>query len=122
METETLKALLSTMTPLQLTQLVKELEAEWNVTATPTTPVVPPKPDEPSPIAKTEFDVVVTETGPTRVKVLRALRVQRPDLDLRSARTLLDALPATVHEALEEPQARSFKAELESAGATVDLT
>ncbi len=69
---------------------------------------------------KTEFDVVLTEAGEKKVNVIKAVR-GITGLGLKEAKAIVDGAPATVKEALSKDDAEKAKAELEEAGAKVEL-
>ena len=69
---------------------------------------------------QSEFDVVVTDTGLKRINVIKIIRAET-SLDLKSAKGLIDNLPATVMKELSEGQASELQRKLTDAGATVEL-
>lgn len=69
---------------------------------------------------KTEFDVVLTEAGEKKVNVIKAVR-GITGLGLKEAKAIVDGAPATVKEAMSKDDAEKAKAELEEAGAKVEL-
>jgi len=69
---------------------------------------------------KTEFDVVLTEAGEKKVNVIKAVRAIT-GLGLKEAKAIVDGAPATVKEAMPKDDAEKAKAELEEAGAKVEL-
>jgi large subunit ribosomal protein L7/L12 len=69
---------------------------------------------------KTEFDVVLTDAGEKKVNVIKAVR-GITGLGLKEAKAIVDGAPATVKEALSKDDAEKAKAELEEAGAKVEL-
>lgn len=119
LDIQQVKQFLSQLSPRQMAELAEELRAEWRL---PQTPVVDPRPpDPPEPVVSPNRDVVVTDVGASRVAVIRALRALRPELDLRTARDLLKALPAIVGTELAVQAAESLAGPLRDAGATVEL-
>jgi large subunit ribosomal protein L7/L12 len=69
---------------------------------------------------QTEFDVVIKEIGPKKIQVIKAVR-QLTSLGLREAKEVVDAAPSPVLEAVAKEAAEDAKAQLEEAGAVVEL-
>ena len=69
---------------------------------------------------KTEFDVELTEVGPSKVKVIKGVR-EVTGLGLKEAKDLVDAAPKVVKDAMSKEDADALKAKLEEAGAKVTL-
>lgn len=69
---------------------------------------------------KTEFDVVITEAGDKKVNVIKAVR-SITGLGLKEAKAIADGAPCTVKEGMSKEDAEKAKAELEEAGAKVEL-
>ena len=69
---------------------------------------------------KTEFDVELTEVGPSKVKVIKVVR-EVAGLGLKEAKDLVDAAPKVVKDAMSKEDADALKAKLEEAGAKVTL-
>ena len=119
LDIQQVKQFLSQLSPRQMAELAEELRNDWRL---PQTPVVDPRPpDPPEPVVNPDRDVVVTDVGASRVAVIRALRAARPELDLRTARDLLKALPAVVGSGLAVEAGESLAGPLRDAGATVEL-
>lgn len=70
--------------------------------------------------AKTEFDVVLTSAGATKLGVVKLVK-QLSGLGLREAKELVDSAPATLKEGISEMEAQTLKSELEAAGASVEI-
>ncbi|MFM9069102.1 MAG: 50S ribosomal protein L7/L12 [Planctomycetota bacterium] len=70
--------------------------------------------------AKTEFDVVMSAHGDKKLEVVKVVR-QITAMDLMGAKKLVDNPPATIKQGVSEDEAKKVKAELEAAGATVEL-
>ena len=126
MATDTAKVLetLGKMTVLELVELKKAIEEEWGVTAA--APVAaaaaPPAAGDGAAAAeeKDSFDVVLTSTGDKKIQVIKVVRAAT-GLGLTEAKDLVDGAPGTVKEALAKDEAEKLKAELEEAGAGVEL-
>jgi large subunit ribosomal protein L7/L12 len=128
MATDTAKVLetLGGMTVLELVELKKAIEEEWGVTAA--APVaVAAAPGAPAAgdggaaaEEKDSFDVVLTGAGDKKIQVIKVVRAAT-GLGLKEAKDLVDSAPAAVKEALAKDEADKLKAELEEAGAGVEL-
>ena len=69
---------------------------------------------------KTEFDVVLAEVGPNKLKVVKAVK-EACGLGLKEAKDLVDGAPATIKEGLSKDEAENLKKTIEAAGAEVEL-
>jgi large subunit ribosomal protein L7/L12 len=126
MATDTAKVLetLGKMTVLELVDLKKAIEEEWGVTAA--APMVAAAgaaaPGAPAEAAEEQsaFDVVITATGDKKIQVIKVVRAVT-GLGLKEAKDLVDGVPGTVKEGANKDEADSVKAQLEEAGATVEL-
>jgi large subunit ribosomal protein L7/L12 len=114
----------SGLTLLEASDLVKMLEEKLGVSAA--APVaMGPMPgvaaaQEEEAEEKTEFNVVIKEVGPKKIQVIKAVR-QITSLGLREAKEVVDGAPAAVLEAVAKEAAEDAKAQLEEAGAVVEL-
>ena len=127
MATDTAKVLetLGSMTVLELVELKKAIEEEWGVTAAAPMAVAaavgaPAAGDGPAAEEKDSFDVVLTGAGDKKIQVIKVVRAAT-GLGLKEAKDLVDGAPGTVKEALAKDEAEKLKAELEEAGAGVEL-
>jgi large subunit ribosomal protein L7/L12 len=128
MATDTAKVLetLGGMTVLELVELKKAIEEEWGVTAAaPVAVAAAPGAAVGGDGAAAEeekdsFDVVLTSAGDKKIQVIKVVRAAT-GLGLKEAKDLVDAAPGTVKEALAKDEADKLKAELEEAGAGVEL-
>jgi len=114
---------ISNMTVLELSEFVKELEDKFGVTAAAPVAVAAAGPGEqPAEAApeKTEFDVVLTAAGDKKIQVIKAVRTIT-GLGLKEAKALVDGAPAPVKEGVPKDEAEQIKAQLEEAGATVEV-
>ena len=116
MATDTAKVLetLGKMTVLELVELKKAIEEEWGVTAA--APMAAAAPAE----EKSSFDVVITGAGDKKIQVIKVVRAVT-GLGLKEAKDLVDGAPGTVKEGVNQEEADSIKAQLEEAGAGVEL-
>ncbi|MCK5346067.1 MAG: 50S ribosomal protein L7/L12 [Candidatus Heimdallarchaeota archaeon] len=109
---------------LEISELIKDIEENFGVTAA--APVaVPAGPAAGAASAeaaeeKTEFDVVLTETGQAKINVIKAVRTLT-SLGLKEAKELVDSAPKPIKEGISKTEAEEMKKVLEEAGATVEL-
>ncbi|MCT3536321.1 50S ribosomal protein L7/L12 [Lactobacillus crispatus] len=104
-------------TILELNDLVKAIEDEFDVTAA--APVAAAGAADAG-AAKSELDVELTEAGQEKVKVIKAVR-DITGLGLKDSKDLVDGAPKNVKEGVSEDEANDIKAKLEEVGATVTL-
>ena len=106
---------------LELSELVKEVEERFGVSAAAAVAVAAPVAGEAAAAEeKTEFDVVLTEVGANKIAVIKAVR-EITGLGLAEAKAKVDGAPATLKEAASKDDAEAAKAKLEEAGAKVEL-
>jgi large subunit ribosomal protein L7/L12 len=117
---------LGSMTVLELVELKKKIEDEWGITAAAPVAVAAPGA---APAAgdgaaaaeeQTAFDVVLTSAGDKKIQVIKVVRAVT-GLGLKEAKDLVDGAPNTVKEGAAKEEADSIKAQLEEAGAGVEL-
>ena len=112
------------LTVLELSEVVKALEEEFGVSAAaPAAVAAAPVAAGAAPAAaeeKTEFDVVITEAGQEKVKVIKVVK-DITGLGLKDAKALVDGAPKPVKEGVSQDEANDIKAKLEEAGATVEV-
>ena len=125
MATDTAKVLetLGSMTVLELVELKKAIEEEWGVTAAAPVAVAaaPAAGDGAAAVEeKDSFDVVLTAAGDKKIQVIKVVRAAT-SLGLKEAKDLVDGAPNAVKEGLAKDEADKLKAELEEAGASVEL-
>lgn len=112
---------LKTLTVLELSELVSAVEEEFGVSAAAAVAVAAPAEGGAAAVEeKTEFDVVLTDVGATKIQVIKAIR-EATGLGLKEAKAIADGAPATVKEAVPTADAEALKAALEAAGAKVEL-
>ena len=122
---EELKAELGQLTVMQVVDLVKELEEEWNVSAAAPVAAVPMAAGGGAEAAaaeeeKTEFDVVLTSFGANKVSVIKVVRAIT-GLGLKEAKDLVEGAPAAVKEGAPKEEAEDIKKQLEEVGASVEV-
>ncbi|MFC1779305.1 50S ribosomal protein L7/L12 [Thermodesulfobacteriota bacterium] len=110
------------MSVLELAEMVKELEEVFGVSAAAPVAVAAagPAAGEAAAEEKTEFDVVLTAIGEKKINVIKVVRAIT-GLGLKEAKDLVDGTPNTVKEAASKEEAEGIKAQLEEAGASVEL-
>ena len=118
---------LGKMSVLDLVELKKKIEDEWGITAAAPVAVAAPgaaadggadgaaEAEE-----KTSFDVVLTGAGAQKIQVIKVVRALT-GLGLKEAKDLVDGAPQAVKEGVPEDEANSIKAQLEEAGAGVEI-
>ncbi|KPK57429.1 MAG: hypothetical protein AMJ59_19205 [Gammaproteobacteria bacterium SG8_31] len=113
---------LSNMSVLEVTELVKELEDKWGVSAAAPVAAVAAAPGAEAAAAeeKTEFDVVMTSFGGNKVAVIKAVR-GITGLGLKEAKDLVEGTPATIKEGVSKEESEELKKQLEEAGASVEV-
>ena len=106
---------------LELAELVEALEEEFGVSAAAPVVVAGGAADGAAAAdEKTEFDVVLTAAGAQKIAVIKAVR-EATGLGLAEAKALVDGAPKAVKEGVSKEDAEALKANLEEAGATVEL-
>ncbi len=114
---------LGKMTVLELVELKNKIEEEWGITAAaPVAVAAAGGGGAPAEAAeeKTAFDVVLTEAGGQKIQVIKVVRAIT-GLGLKEAKDLVDSAPKPVKEGVAQDEADSIKAQLEEAGASVEL-
>ena len=112
---------LKTLTVLELSELVKAVEEEFGVSAAAAVAVAAPAAGGAAAAEeKTEFDVILKEAGPEKIKVIKVVR-EITGLGLAEAKAIVDGAPKTLKEAASKDEAESIKAKLAEVGATVEL-
>ena len=113
---------IKTLTILELADLVKAVEEEFGVSAAAPVGVVAVAGGAAAPAAeeKTEFDVILTGFGDKKLNVIKAIR-EITGLGLKEAKDLVEGCPKAVKEGVSKDDAEKVKADLEAAGATVEI-
>ncbi|PSH69519.1 50S ribosomal protein L7/L12 [Phyllobacterium brassicacearum] len=114
---------LSNLTVLEAAELSKLLEEKWGVSAAAPVAVAAAAGGGAAVAAveeKTEFDVVLTEAGANKINVIKEVRAIT-GLGLKEAKDLVEAAPKAVKEGAAKDEADKIKAQLEAAGAKVEL-
>ena len=118
-----IKEALNQMPVMELVGLISELEEQWGVSAA--APVAAVAAAGPAAAAEeveeqTEFDVVMSSFGNSKVPVIKVVRALT-GMGLKEAKELVEGVPATIREAVGKEEGEEVKAKLEEAGATVEL-
>lgn len=109
------------LTVLELADLVKQLEEKYGVSAAAPAAVMAAPAAAAAPAAeKTEFDVILSEAGPEKIKVIKAVR-ELTSLGLTEAKAFVESAPKAVKEGVNKDEAEQVKKKLEDAGAKVEI-
>jgi large subunit ribosomal protein L7/L12 len=118
---------LGKMSVLELVELKKKIEDEWGITAAAPVAVAAPGTAPAAGVdgaaagdEQTSFDVVLTGAGDKKIQVIKVVRAVT-GLGLKEAKDLVDGAPNPVKEGVNREEADSIKAQLEEAGAAVDV-
>jgi large subunit ribosomal protein L7/L12 len=117
---------LSSMTVLELSELVKAIEEKFGVTAAAPVVAVGAAPGAAAPGAaaveeeKTEFDVILKDFGAQKIQVIKAVR-ELTDLGLRESKELVEGVPSPVKHGVSKEEAEQAKAKIEDAGGVVEI-
>lgn len=119
---DTFLTALDSMTVMELNDLVKAIEEKFGVSAAAMAAPSAGGGGAAAPAAeeKTEFNLVLTETGANKVSVIKAVR-EITGLGLKEAKDLVDGAPKAVKEGMAKADAEAAKKKLEEAGAKVEL-
>ena len=114
---------LSALTVLEAADLAKALEEKWGVSAAAAVAAAPAAAGgaaAPAAEEQTEFDVILTGDGGKKINVIKEVRAIT-SLGLTEAKTLVESAPKAVKEGVSKDEAAKIKAQLEAAGATVEV-
>lgn len=113
---------LSNLTVLQIAELVSDLEEKWGVSAQAAVAVAagPVAGGGEAAAEKTEFDVILTSFGDSKIKVIKEIR-GITGLGLKEAKALVEGVPKAVKEGVEKDEAEAVKKQLEGVGAAVEI-
>ena len=112
---------LSELTVLEAADLAKALEEKWGVSAAAAVAVAGPAAEAAAPAEEqTEFDVILTGDGGKKIQVIKEVRAIT-QLGLTEAKALVEGAPKAVKEGVNKEEADKVKAQLEKAGAKVEL-
>ncbi|MDO8703643.1 MAG: 50S ribosomal protein L7/L12 [Sulfuricaulis sp.] len=111
---------ISSMSVLELSELIKEMETKFGVSAAAVAVAAPAAAAAAPAEVKDAFDVILTAAGDNKVSVIKAVRAVTT-LGLKEAKDLVEGAPQTVKEAVPKAEAEKMKKDLEAAGAKVEL-
>ena len=113
---------LSTLTVLEAAELAKLLEEKWGVSAAAPVAVAAAGGGAAAPAAeeKTEFNVILADAGANKINVIKEVRAIT-GLGLKEAKDLVEGAPKPVKEGVNKDEAAKLKAQLEAAGAKVEV-
>jgi large subunit ribosomal protein L7/L12 len=115
---------ISNMTVLELSELVKELEDKFGVSAAAPVAVAGPGAvagEGAAPVEEqTEFDVVLVDFGDQKIKVIKEVRAVT-SLGLKEAKDLVEGVPKAIKEGVSKEEAEKIKEQIESVGAKVEI-
>lgn len=115
---------IAAMSVLELSELIKEMEEKFGVSAAAAAVAVAAAPAAGGAAAaaeeKTEFDVILTSAGDNKVNVIKAVR-ELTSLGLKEAKDLVDGAPKAIKEGVSKADAEAAKKKLEEAGAKADI-
>jgi len=110
---------LSSLTVMQAAELSKMLEETWGVSASAPVAAASTVASE-APVEKTQFDLVLTSFGANKIEVIKIVRTIT-GLGLKEAKDLVEAAPKPLKTAIPRAECDSIKAQLEAAGAKVEI-
>jgi large subunit ribosomal protein L7/L12 len=111
---------ISNLTVLELSDLVKEFEEKFGVSAQPTVVAGGAAAGGAAAEEKTEFDVILKDAGAKKINVIKAVRALT-GLGLKEAKEAAENTPTTIKEGVSKEDAEEAKKQLEEAGATVEI-
>ena len=111
---------IKTLTILELKDLVSALEEEFGVSAAPVAVAAVGGAAAPAAEEKTEFDVILADAGASKLNVIKVVR-EVTGLGLKDAKDMVEAAPKAIKEGVSKEEADKIKADLEAAGAEVEV-
>ena len=123
MSREEILTAIAEMSVLELSELIKDIEEKFNVSASAAVAVAAPAAGgatESASEEKTEFDVMLSSFGEKKVGVIKAVRAIT-GLGLKEAKDLVEAAPSAVKEGVTKEESEEIKKQLEEAGASVEV-
>ena len=119
---EDVVSFIDSMTVLEMSEFVKELEDKYGVTAAaPAVAMMAPAGGgEAAAEEKTEFDVILTAIGDKKIQVIKEVRTIT-GLGLKDAKDLVEGAPKTIKEGVKKEEAEEIKKTIEAAGGTVEV-
>jgi large subunit ribosomal protein L7/L12 len=122
-DTHALVDQLSSLTVLQVADLVKQLEEKWGVSAAaPVAVAAGPAAVAAAPVEeKTSFDVILKDAGSNKIAVIKEVRAAVAGLGLAEAKALVESAPKALKEGVTKEEAEEIKKKIEAAGAKVEI-
>ena len=125
-DTDKLVEQLSSLSVLEISGLVKQLEEKWGVSAAAPVamaagPAAAGAAAAPAAEEKTTFDVILKEMGSNKIAVIKEVRGAVPGLGLAEAKALVEGAPKTIKEGVTKEEADEIKKKIEAAGAKVEI-
>ena len=119
---EDVVSFIDSMTVLEMSEFVKELEEKYGVTAAAPAVAIAAPADGGGAVAeeKTEFDVILTAAGDKKIQVIKEVRTIT-GLGLKDAKDLVEAAPKPIKEGVKKEEAEEIKKKVEEAGGTVEV-
>ena len=119
---EDVVSFIDSMTVLEMSEFVKELEEKYGVTAAAPAVAIAAPADGGGAVAeeKTEFDVVLTAVGDKKIQVIKEVRTIT-GLGLKDAKDLVEAAPKPIKEGVNKEEAEEIQKKVEEAGGTVEV-
>ena len=117
-----IKETLSSLTVMEVAELVKTLEEEWGVSAAAAAVAMPADGGDAGAAAaeKTEFDVVLTSAGDNKIGAIKVVR-EITGLGLKEAKEMVESAPKALKEGVSKDEAEELKKKIEEAGASCEL-
>ena len=113
---------LSSLTVLQIAELVKSLEEKWGVSAAAPVAAVAASGAAAAPVEEqTAFTVMLTDIGSNKIGVIKEVRAAVPGLGLAEAKALVESAPKAIKEGATKEEAEEIKKKIEAAGAKVEI-
>lgn len=111
---------LSNMPTIELAGLIRDLESQWGVQATPPAVTVREAPSTVTEVEQTEFSVTLTGAGANKIQVIKVVR-EVTGLGLKEAKDLVEGVPKVLKEGLSKTDADDLKAHFNAIGAAVQI-
>ena len=124
MNQQEIMSAIESMTVLALSELVKALEEKFGVSAAAPVAAAAAPAAGAAPVAaeeQTEFDVILTEVGAEKIKVIKVVREVVSGLGLKEAKEFVESAPKTIKEGVQKDEAEKIKKQFEEVGAKVEI-
>ena len=124
MNQQEIMSAIESMTVLELSELVKALEEKFGVSAAAPVAAAAAPAAGAAPVAaeeQTEFDVILTEVGAEKIKVIKVVREVVSGLGLKEAKEFVESAPKTIKEGVQKDEAEKIKKQFEEVGAKDEI-